>query len=203
MEGRGGSGTTKPTVAEKRAAEERIVYRRRRRVALSLLVILAGFLYYGYCMHYSGRLVLLQQASAADITRGFTFGPFYAPARSSCAYGYRVQLPASGPLWETRLEILDEHGLTIHPQTDFILAGAHSFGDSSSFARCSHFKLRDAGYYFLRFTQLDGTYSATLAASGSPPVMQLWVRTGVIRGWLLWLPLLVIALLLLSFWVFW
>lgn len=195
-------GRSRKTAGRAKATPEmRDLMRRRRKVALSLLLILAGLVFYAYAVHYSGRLVLLQQASAADITRGFAFGPFYLPAGAACVYGYRVKVPAAGSLWQTRIELLDAHGLTIHPQTDYILAGETAFGPTESFSRASRFRLRDAGYYFLRFTQVDGTYAE--AGLASPPVITLWVRAGVTDGWALWLPLALMGLALVLVWILW
>jgi hypothetical protein len=195
-------GRSRETAGRAKATPEmRDLIRRRRKVAFSMLLILAGLVFYAYAIHYSGRLVLLQQASAADLTRGFIFGPFYLPTGASGVYGYSVQVPAAGSLWQTRIELLDAHGLTIHPQTDYILAGESAFGPSDSFSRASHFRLRDSGYYFLRFTQMDGTYAE--AGAATPPVITLWVRAGAIRGWALWLPLALMGLALVLVWILW
>ena len=185
----------------KAAPEMRDLIRRRRKVALSILLILAGLAFYAYAIHYSGRLVLLQQAGAEDLTRGCTFGPFYLEAGASGVYGYTVKVPAAGTLWQTRIELQDAHGITIHPQTDFIVTGASAFGPTESFSRASHFRLRDSGYYFLRFTQVDGTYAD--AGAAVPPVITLWVRAGAIRGWALWLPLALMGLALVLVWILW
>jgi hypothetical protein len=196
----GPSGETGKRKRRTTSTERRIVVHRRRKVFLIILLLLAGLAYWAYCTYYSGRLILLQQASALEITRGCTFGPFYLDAGQACLYRYRVEVPATDGMWETKIELLDDHGRVIHPQTDFIITGARSLGASSDYARSGLLRLRLAGYYSLRFTQLNGSYAAS---SATPPVMTLTVRAGVIRGWVLWLPLVVILLLLALLLYFW
>ena len=198
VEGSGGE-----TGARKRrttSTEKRIIVHRRRKVLLIILLLLAALGYWAYCTYFSGRLILLQQASALEITRGCEFGPFYLAEGAACLYRYRVDVPATDGMWETRIELLDDHGRVIHPQTDFILAGAAALGKSSSYARSGLLRLRQSGYYSLRFTQLNGSYAAS---SASPPVMTLTVRAGAIRGWLLWLPIALVIILLVLLLYFW
>jgi len=172
--------------------------RRRRKFAVCLLIVILGAAFYLWAMHFSGRLVLLREASAEDITRGALFGPFYIRGGAASLYSCQVLVPATQGSWETKVELLDSNMLVIHPQTDFIVAGSASFGSRTNYARTSTFKLRDDGYYFLRFTQVNGTYpeSMTAAEAGvsAPPVMRFFVKTGVVRGWELWLPLSLLAL---------
>ncbi len=196
----GSRGDTGKRKRRTTSTERRIVVHRRRKVFLIILLLLAALGYWAYCTYYSGKLILLQQASALEITRGRTFGPFYLDEGAACLYRYRVEVPATDGMWETRIELLDDHGRVIHPQTDFILAGAAALGKSSSYARSGLLRLRQAGYYSLRFTQLNGSYAAS---SATPPVMTLTVRAGVIRGWALWLPLVVLLLLLALLLYFW
>ena len=185
---------------EKRELQREII-RRRRKFALGLLLVVLGILYFAWALYFSGRLVCLRDASAEEITRGAVFGPFYLRGEAANLYFYRVRIPPSSGPWETKVEILDSNMLVIHPQTDFILAGEAGFEPQSTYARSSVFRLRRAGYYHLRFTQVNGTYDASFASvqgDSTPPVMRFLVKTDVVRGWRLWLPLTVFGLLFLA-----
>jgi len=181
---------------------QRAIMRRRRKFALGVAFILIAAIFYLWAIFFSGRLVLVREASAEDVTRGALFGPFYIDGGVTSLYSCRILVPATSGPWETKAELLDSNMLVIHPQTDFILAGAGAFDSPRIHSRTSTFRLRDGGYYFLRFTQVNGTYpesmTAVRAGAPAPPVMRLLVRTRVVRGWELWLPLSLLALAFLA-----
>lgn len=180
----------------------RQILRRRRKFALCLLLIVIAGLYYLWALHFSGRMVLFREAGAEEVTRGALFGPFYLPGGATNLYAYRTLVPVSSSPWETKVELLDSNMLVIHPQTDFILTGAAGFHPQATYARTSTFRLRTGGYYFLRFTQVNGTYAGSTASleggASAPPVMSFLVKADVVRGWQLWVPLALIALAFLA-----
>jgi hypothetical protein len=197
-----GSGGGKPKGKSARAEHEaalRSLYHRRRAITFTAILIILTLGWIAYSELCSGHLVLYQQADADSITRGFSFGPFYAPARRHCRYAYSVRIPASSGLWETRVEIQNAHGATIYPQTDLITAGKSAFGESARLSRSCRFVMRDAGFYYLKFTQVNGAYGSTLAPAGTP-VMALWVRADVVGGMMEWLPVIIVGVLILLLW---
>ncbi len=198
--GSGGSGKPKASSRAQHEASVRALFRRRRAIALTVILAFIALTWWAYCTYASGRVVLYQQATASSITRGFAFGPFYAPAKQNCVYTYHINIPAAAGMWETRTEILDSNGVVIHPQTDLILVGANAFGSSTRYSRSCRFVLRDSGMYYLKFTQVNGDYSGQVGSSTDKPVMTMWVRAGALRGLEEWLPIALIVLLIIALW---
>jgi hypothetical protein len=198
-------GGAKPKTASsrnEREASSRAMFRRRRAITLTAALLILALAWIAYCEWGSGRLALYQQSDAGAITKGFSFGPFYAPAKRNCRFAYSVHVPAAAGMWETRLDIQNSHGVTIYPQSDLILAGRNSFSPTAKFSRSCRFVLRDAGFYYLKFTQVNGAYGSTpgFSANSAAPVMTMWVRTGVVGGMEEWLPIILVLGLILLLW---
>ncbi len=191
----GGSG--------KSFSEEELVlsrmYHRRRKGTVIVLVLILAFGYYLWATYLSGRIILLQQASVEEITRGKIFGPFYIKSGAKTIYSFKVRKPISIPAWETRIEILNENLQVIHPQTDLILSGSNAFGEN--YSKRTSFKLRDSGKYFIRFQQTNGTYEEEII--GSEPIMVFIIKSDIVDGWMLWLPLISAAFVVLALLVLW
>jgi len=168
------------------------VYKRRRKVAIFIFLALLALGYYFWANTFSGKLALIQEATASEITRGKLFGPFWAKGFARNSYSYEINLPLSPQVFEIKVELLDEHLRVIHPQSDFLLSGQAGLGPGKDYKRKSYFKLRTGGSYFIRFTQVNGTYPQTDASADSAPVMRIVVRTDIIDGWRLWLPIVIV-----------
>lgn len=182
--------------------EERLrrLFIARRKAAGVFLLALFAVGYYLWANYLSGRIVLIQEAGAEEITRGMLFGPIFLRAKSKTAFGYSVKLPGYGKSWEVRIEILDENLRTIYPETDLVLGGENTLKTLGSFAKKTGFKLKRGGKYFIRFTQLNGTYIANNGSNFVLPVIRFYVRSDIVDGWRLWLPIgiaLVLALAVL------
>ncbi len=174
------------------------IFRRRSKTALILLLLAFGSGYYLWATFLSGRVILIQQASAEEITRGKLFGPVYLGKESKTVYGFKVKVPSSEGIWETKIEILDEHLRVIHPQSDLIILGERTFEPSEAYSKRSAFKLKEGGKYFLRFTQLNGTFASTSGSNGGETVMTFYVKTGLVDRWGLWLPIIISVVLILG-----
>lgn len=167
-------------------------------LALGLLLALAGP-GWGYLAYtYSGKLVLAQQIPADLVARGFDFGPVYLERGSAGRYFLSALLPETeSGTWHTTFEVLDEQKTPVFRQEELRFIGDFQFepGQRDAFAKA--FLLdRDTGYYYFRFTAVNGVYDTNPAA---PPVVEFAVRQGVIQGSLLWLPVIGLIILGLLF----
>jgi len=154
---------------------------------LSLLLVAAAPLYAYLATCYSGHLTLAQTASAADAVRGFDFGPVYLERGSPGRYFISAVLPqCNAGHWLTRFEVLNSQRQSVFREDEVRFIGDFQFrsGERDRYSRTFTLK-KDTGYYYFRFTAVNGEYSADAAA---PPVVGFAIRQGVISGLGLWLP---------------
>jgi hypothetical protein len=186
-----------PVVEMKRGASpqtrRRVARARVRLIAwllvLGLLALGLGPLYAYLVQNYSGQLVLAQRASAAEVARGVDFGPVYLEQGVPGRYFITARLPQiEGDFWHTAFEVLDEQRTPVFRQDELRIAGSFDFTPGKSERSAKRFVLdKETGYYFFRFSAVNGVYDANLS---DPPVVQFAVRLGVIHGLGLWLPTL-------------
>ena len=169
------------------------VYKRRRKGAIFIFFALLALGYYFWANTFSGKVALVQEATASEVTRGKLFGPFWVKGSAKNSYSYEINLPLSPQVFEVKLELLDEHLRVMHPQSDFLLTGKDGLAPGKNYKRRCHFWLRNSGGYFIRFTQVNGTYPQVDGNTASTPVMRLVVKTNIIDGWRLWLPIVILV----------
>ena len=156
-------------------------------LGIALLLIGGGPLYAWLGLNFSGRMALSQNASAAQVVRGFDFGPVYLVQGQPGRYTISAQLPAcDAGYWQTRFEVLDGKGLSVFREDEVRFIGDFQFQPGVRDTYTKNFELeKETGYYYFRFTAVNGEYSANPSA---PPVVRFTIRQGVLTGWALWLP---------------
>ena len=152
---------------------------------LALLVM--GPLYAFLSYYYSGELVLAQKISAADVVRGFDFGPVYMDEGSPGRYYLSAVLPeVDGEYWQTSFEVLDETRTPVYRQDELHIIGDFQFEPGQRQSYVKNFTLaKQSGYYYFRYTAVNGVYDTNKTAG---PVVEFAVRQGVVAGAALWGP---------------
>ncbi len=149
------------------------------------LLALAGPLF-AYCgLYYSGELVLAQKVPASEIVRGFDFGPVYLRSGVPGRYYLAARLPECPEgVWETSFEVLNAQRQPVYREDELRFIGDYQFRPVQLDHEVKGFTLdRETGYYYFRFTALNGSYPA---AAGDPPVAQFAIRQRVLAGAWLW-----------------
>jgi hypothetical protein len=184
VEKKGPAGSPAPDAAA------RTMRRARRILALLLsgvaLVLLAPA-YAWLAINYSGKLALAQTCSAAQVVRGFDFGPVYMREGVPGRYYLSATLPeVESGVWQTTFEVLDAQKQPVYRQDELRFIGDYLFQPGEQDRYQKGFQLdRSTGYYYFRFTAQNGIYDTQ---PGAPPVVEFAVRQGVIEGWPLWGP---------------
>lgn len=152
-----------------------------------LLLLALGPLYAFLALNYSGELALAQKVSAADVARGFDFGPVYMSEGVPGRYYLSAVLPeVDGDFWHTSFEVLDETRQPVYRQDELRIIGDFEFTPGESERHVKNFTLdKQSGYYFFRYTAVNGVYNANQTAV---PVVEFAVRQNVITGPALWGP---------------
>jgi len=181
------SPARRPTQSAKRA---------RRTLALLLggaLLLAAAPLYLWLALNYSGELALAQTIPASEALRGFDFGPVYLKQGVRQRYFVSATIPEGTSTWHTAFEVLDSQRLAVFRQDELRFIGEFQFAAGQVHRFAKAFTLdRGTGYYYFRFSALNGSYPANPA---DPPVVRFAVRQNVIDGLGLWLPAAGLALL--------
>jgi hypothetical protein len=164
------------------------------------LLALAGPLFAYGGLYYSGELVLAQKVSAGEIVRGFDFGPVYLQSGQPGRYFLAARLPdCPEGIWQTSFEVLNSRKQPVYREDELRFIGDHQFQPGQLDREVKGFTLdRETGYYYFRFTALNGSYPAV---AGDPPVAQFAIRQRVLSGAWLWGPaagLLAVGCLLFS-----
>jgi len=170
-------------------------------LSLGVLLCALGPLYGWLAINYSGALVLRQQVSAADVARGFDFGPVYLEQDVPGRFFLSAVLPeVDGDWWHTTFEVLSEQREPVFRQDELRIIGDFDLEPGQRERHSKRFTLdKDSGYYYFRYRAVNGVYDANPAA---PPVVEFAVRQRVIAGAALWVPLGVsLALGLLLLWL--
>jgi hypothetical protein len=151
------------------------------------LLALAGPLFAYFGLYYSGELVVAQKVSAADIVRGFDFGPVYLRRGAPGRYYLSARLPnCPEGLWQTSFEVLNAQRLPVYHEDELRFIGDYQFQPGQLDREVKGFTLdRETGYYYFRFTALNGAYADQ---AGNPPVAQFAIRQNVLAGPVLWGP---------------
>jgi len=168
-------------------------------LALGLLLCVIAPLYAYFALNYSGRLVLAQKVSAADVARGFDFGPVYLRQGETGRYYITAQLPeVDGNYWHTTFEVLNDRRQPVFKQDELHIIGDYDLEAQRPERIVKRFTLDKAtGYYYFRYKAVNGVYDVNPTAG---PVVEFAVRQGVITGAALWGPVaavLVVGLLLI------
>jgi hypothetical protein len=184
VEKKGPAGSPAPDAAAR-------TMRRARRILALLLcgtaLILLAPAYAWLAIHYSGKLSLAQTCSAAQVVRGFDFGPVYMREGVPGRYFLSATLPqVENGVWQTTFEVLDAQKQPVYRQDELRFIGDYLFQPGEQDRYQKGFTLdRATGYYYFRFTAENGLYNTE---AGAPPVVEFAVRQNVIDGWLLWGP---------------
>jgi hypothetical protein len=170
--------------------------RARRTLALLIggaLLLAAAPLYLWLAVNYSGELALAQTIPASEALRGFDFGPVYLQQGVRQRYFVNATIPQGTSAWHTAFEVLDSQRLAVFRQDELRFIGEFQFAPGQVHRFAKAFTLdRGTGYYYFRFSALNGSYPANPA---DPPVVRFAVRQHVIDGLGLWLPVAGLALL--------
>jgi hypothetical protein len=168
-------------------------------LGLGLLCCALGPLYAYVMLNFSGRLVLSQEISAADVARGFNFGPVYLEQGVTGRYYISAILPeVDGHYWHTTFEVLNEQLQPVFRQDELHIIGDYDLESRRRERYAKRFTLdKETGYYYFRLQALNGAYDVNQQA---PPVVKFAVRQHVVTGAMLWAPAagaLVLGLLLI------
>ncbi|GEM_PF-1433077 len=168
-------------------------------LSLGVLLCALGPLYGWLAINHSGALVLRQQISAADVARGFDFGPVYLEQGAAGRYFLSAVLPeVDGDWWHTTFEVLSDSREPVFHQDELRIIGDFDLEPGQRERHAKRFTLdKDSGYYYFRYRAVNGVYDANPDA---PPVVEFAVRQRVIAGAALWVPVgasLALGLLLL------
>jgi hypothetical protein len=169
-------------------------------LGLGLLFGILGPLYAYVMLNYSGRLVLTQKISAADVARGFNFGPVYLEQGITGRYYISAVLPeVDGHYWHTTFEVLNEQLQPVFKQDELHIIGDFDLESQRRERYAKRFTLdKETGYYYFRFQAVNGVYDANQQA---PPVVEFAVRQHVATGAVLWAP--AVGTLVLGLFLIW
>ena len=156
-------------------------------IVIGLLLASSGPLYAFIATNFSGRLVLRQGISAADLVRGFEFGPVYLAEAEGCRYFISALLPETPEgVWHTTFEVTDSTGREVFRQDELRFSGEYQFQPGQRDTYSKVFRLADGpGYYYFRYKAVNGRFEANPDA---PPVVEFSVRQSVISDGALWIP---------------